>query len=128
MRGYRKTLFVHLVTATLPFNGVTAPSESPEFEWPTASKIAYDQSAQPIPAPTNATAAGDSGFLRINGAGWMPSDCKELKVRLLTLVHDGTAGHRGSDPTPHAISEHCTWTALRDDVRLFVAACPLCVL
>jgi len=62
------------------------------------------------------------------GPAWIPNDCVELKLRLLTIAHAGAAGHRGADPTWHALREEFTWTDLRDDVRSFVSSCLLCVL
>ena len=133
MRGYRKALAVRRVTASrrvtavLPFNGVTVPPDSPEFEWPSATEIACAQDDHKGSAPVIAHTE-DSGILVIKGAVWIPDDCVNLKLRLLTIAHAGTAGHRGSETTWHALRERFTWTDLRDDVRSFVSSCLLCVL
>ena len=69
-----------------------------------------------------------SGTLLVNGAAWIPDDCVDLKLRLLTIAHVGNAGHRGADPTWNSLREHFCWTDQRDDVRAFVSSCLLCVL
>ena len=51
-----------------------------------------------------------------------------MKLRLITIAHAGSAGHRGADSTLNALSERFTWTDLRDDIRTFVSSCLLCVL
>ena len=127
MRGYRRATAVRRVTSTVPFNGVTVPPDSPEFEWPSAAEIASVQGENRAHAP-KAAKLDDSGILLLKGAAWIPDDCVDLKLRLLTVAHAGTAGHRGSDPTWHALRERFTWTDLREDVRTFVSSCLLCVL
>ena len=127
MRGYRKAPSVRRITATLPFNGVTVPPDSPEFEWPDISQIISTQNEYKAKAPKNAI-LNDGGILVIKNAVWIPEDCIDLKLRLLTIAHAGNAGHRGSDPTWHALRERFTWVGLRDDVRSFVSSCLLCVL
>lgn len=64
----------------------------------------------------------------VKGATWIPDGCTELKIRLITIAHTESAGHRGSDPTFNALREHFMWTDIRDDVRTFVSSCLLCIL
>ena len=78
-------------------------------------------------APTNAN-THEGECIHVNGAAWIPDDCIDLKLRLLTIAHAGASGHRGADSTWHALREQFTWTDLREDVRSFVSSCLLCVL
>lgn len=72
--------------------------------------------------------ADDSKLLSIKVAKWIPDECIDLKLRLLTIAHAGNAGHRGFDPTWNFLREPVTWNSQRDDVRSFVSSCLLCVL
>lgn len=127
MRGYRHTLAVKRVTAALSFSGVTVSPDAPDFEWPSLSSIKLSQS-QYAHATPNTARHDDSGLIRIKGAVWVPDECVDLKLRLLTVAHAGSAGHRGADSTWNALRETFKWTDMRDDVRSFVSSCLLCVL
>lgn len=127
MRGYRKAPVIRRVTTALPFSGVTIPPNSPEFEWPSSDEIKKSQEDHKENKPKSAI-MDESGVILIKGAAWIPDDCVDLKLRLITIAHAGSAGHRGSDSTLNAIRERFTWTDLRDDIRTFVASCLLCVL
>ena len=78
-------------------------------------------------APKSAS-ADEGGILLVSGAAWIPDDCVDIKLRLLTIAHAGNAGHRGADPTWNSLREHFCWTDQRKDVRAFVSSCLLCVL
>lgn len=101
--------------------------DSPDFDWPSPTEIAAAQNDHKHEAPRKAT-IGDAGLLSIKGAAWVPNDCVDLKLRLLTIAHAGQSGHRGADSTYHALRERFIWTDMREDTRSFVSSCLLCVL
>ena len=101
--------------------------DSPDFDWPSAAETITAQSVHKAAAPPT-TKSLDSGLLVIKGTEWIPEDCVDLKLQLLTIAHAGNAGHRGSDATWKALREAFTWTNLRDDTRSFISSCTLCVL
>lgn len=53
MRGYRRAPSVRRVTSALPFNGVTIPPESLDFEWPHSTDINTAQTEQKSIAPNS---------------------------------------------------------------------------
>jgi len=63
-----------------------------------------------------------------DNAAWIPPDAIDLKLKLLTIAHAGTAGHRGSDSTRATLLENFRWTGIQRDVRDFVASCLLCIM
>lgn len=127
MRGYRRAPAIKRAAPSLPFSGVTTSPDSPEFNWPSRVEMLEAQERYKNSAPSDAT-ADDSKLLSIKGAVWIPDECIDLKLRLLTIAHAGNAGHRGFDPTWNVLREHFTWNSQRDDVRSFVSSCLLCVL
>lgn len=127
MRGYRSAPKVKRITSSIPFNGVTQSAQSDEFEWPTIPEIVTAQEKYRKLAPPSALES-DTQLVQIKGSTWIPDDCTELKLRLLTIAHAGSAGHRGSESTWNALRDSFTWTDMREDVRSFVASCLLCVL
>lgn len=127
MRGYRKAPATRRITPVIPFSGVTTSPDSDEFTWPDFDEISAAQSKHAAQAPKDANASS-SMLLLVNGAAWIPDDAVDLKLRLLTIAHSGTAGHRGVDPTWHALRNQFSWTDQRDDVRNFVSFCLLCLL
>ncbi len=62
------------------------------------------------------------------GAAWVPDDCIDLKLRLLTIAHAGKSGHHGADPNWSSLRELFFRTDQRDDVLAFVSSCLLCVI
>lgn len=98
MRDYRKAPAIRLVTSCLPFSGVTIPQNSPEFGWPSPSEIKKAQGEHKDTAPQSST-TDKSGVILFNGAAWIPNDCVDLKLRLITIAHAGSAGNRGADST-----------------------------
>ena len=127
MRGYRKNPAIRRVVPSLPFSGVPVAPDSANFEWPAWDEIRKAQENNLDSAPKSAS-ADEGGTLLFNGAAWIPDDCVDLKLRLVTIAHAGNAGHRGADPTWNRLREHFCWTDQRDDVRAFVSSCLLCVL
>lgn len=59
---------------------------------------------------------------------WITTDNTDLKLRRLTIVHAGSAGHRGVDATFNALRESFTSKDQRDDTRAFVASLLMCSL
>lgn len=116
MRGYRKPPAICRVTAELPFNGVTLPPDSPEFEWPSLEYVKTVQQEHSSNKPKSAAKDKD-GIIIMNGASWIPDECVDLKLRILTIAHAGNAGHRGSDSTWNAIRERFAWKDLREDTK-----------
>lgn len=127
MRGYRKPPSIRRVAPVIPFSGVTTSPDDEEFKWPNLSEILDVQAKYKNAAPKEAT-ADDSKLLRTKEAAWIPDEAVELKLRLLTIAHAGSSGHRGVDPTWHALRSQFYWTDQREDVRNFVSACLLCML
>ena len=127
MRGYRKNPAIRRIAPAIRFSGVTPPPDPDVFKWPSLTDIEAVQKEHADKAPSSAT-RNNSTLLLIEGAAWSPDDAIELKLRLLTIAHAGNAGHRGADPTWHALRNHFTWTDQRADVRNFVASCLLCLM
>ena len=69
--------------------------------------------------------AGD-GILRKVDRVFVPQQ-EAIRVRLLELFHDcPSGGHWGRDKTLELIQRHFTWNEITDDVRAYVATCPIC--
>lgn len=127
MRGYRKPPAIRRIAPLIPFSGITHNPDDIGFKWPNPTEIAAVQKRFDHKAPKGAK-KDETNLLLINGAVWIPSDAVDLKLRLLTIAHAGGAGHRGADPTWHALRNEFYWIDQREDVRSFVSSCLLCVL
>lgn len=127
MRRYRRTHLVFRVTPVLRFSGVNLPLNSDKFKWPSLHGISNEQNNYADKAPSNAS-RNESRPLLIIGVGWIPDESVDLKLRLLSVAHDGSEGHHGADSIHHASREYFTWTDQREDLRSFVSSCLLCVL
>lgn len=124
MRGYRGVVLrAKRLTATLP----AIPIPPNPSEWPKRSLILELQQKTHSPAPKNAEKDAD-GLLRFQSAAWIPPECDELKLKLLTVAHAGNNGHRGVEATRNILSEHFKWSGMREDVHDFVGECLLCLL
>lgn len=125
MRGYRKAPSIRRVTHALHFQGVPTSPLSDQADWPSVTELlsVQDRKASPPCSTRN-----KDGLVLSSGRVWIPDDADNLKLRLLTIAHAGCSGHRGADPTWHAVHERFTWRNQRNDVRAFVSACLLCVL
>ncbi|MEM1369509.1 MAG: RNase H-like domain-containing protein [Cyanobacteria bacterium P01_H01_bin.15] len=125
MRGYRKPPAIRRISSVIPFIGVVQSPNDSEFTWPSSSEISKIQSR--ASAPKNSITTGN-GILELDGLIWIPDNAIDLKLRLITIAHAGTAAHRGADSTYHALHEIFYWKNMRADVRSFVAECLLCVM
>lgn len=56
---------------------------------------------------------------------WIPSE--DLAIRIITLGHCGSSGHRGIDSTLAKIQEKFVWSELQDDVENFLKSCYHCL-
>lgn len=123
LRGYRGQIrAVRRIKGPLP-PVPTAPAA--EDEWPDREVIREAQNAQDFPPPTRASTDED-GLIRCNGRVWLPVNAHELQLKLLTIAHCGTAGHRGADATFESLKPYFTWIGQRRDTADFVAACLFC--
>lgn len=127
MRGYRKTPAIRRISPSIPFSGVTRSPDSSDFDWPSLSEIIAAQQEHRDSAPNNSLLDEDR-TMQFQGATWIPTDCIDLKLRLLTIAHAGNAGHRGVDPNWNSLRTVFSWTDERDDVCAFLSSCLLCVL
>lgn len=128
MRGYRRdnTSRVRRVTEPMFFDDVTVPPDAPEFDWPTMTVIVEAQSTAGERPP--GLQKDGNGPNTLNGETWIPDESTELKMRLLTIAHAGSEGHRGIDATRNALKGQFWWTDIDEDVKAFNNACLLCVL
>lgn len=101
MRGYCKNAAIRHIAPALPFSGVPSSPDTDAFDWPDVFEIRSDQEKHRTFAPSAATES--CGLLRVKGAVWIPDDCIDFKLSLLTIAHAGHAGHRGVDSTWHRI-------------------------
>ena len=91
----------------IPFGGVTKSPDDPEFDWPDLAEIKAIQDKHKDKAPKDAK-PNDSKLSLIKGEAWIPDEAVDLKLRLLTIAHAGNSGHRGVDPTWHALRKEFT--------------------
>lgn len=100
MRGYRRIRpTVRCITAPVP----AAPTAS-ELQWPSRKSI-LDAQEETDHEPNGALKDTD-GLLRINDATWIPPTADELKLKLLTVSHAGSVGHREIEATRGIIAEN----------------------
>lgn len=59
---------------------------------------------------------------------WSSQSHEAMKIKFLTIAHDGQAGHLGADATVAAVGEQLVRTGITTDAREFVFSCFLCVL
>lgn len=128
MRGYRGhyPTVRRLRDAQHQLRVNTAP-EPDSTTWPTRLQLLSAQQQSAEEPKSNLTTDTD-GLLRIRGAVWIPSDAHEMQLKLLTVAHAGTAGHRGTEATMATISSSFRWKYMRRDVEDFTAECILCLL
>jgi transposase InsO family protein len=66
------------------------------------------------------------GILRKADRVYVPHQ-EAIRNRLLELFHDcPSGGHWGRDKTLQLVQRHFTWNGIADDVRAYVATCPVC--
>ena len=130
MRGYRRQRHptARRVSAIPEFSGVTSSPQNADFRWPSLQEIKEAQTTHTASAPVEVSPDDTGLYISKNGKPWIPAECTDLKVRLLTITHAGTVGHRGADATWHILREAFHWTGQRKDVRAFVSSCLLCVM
>jgi hypothetical protein len=68
-----------------------------------------------------------SGMRMISNALWIPERAVKLQLRLCVQEHCRSEGHRAYEATLGAIKEYVAWTAMANDVELFVQNCLHCV-
>lgn len=102
MRGYRKPPAIRRITCVIPFSGVIASPNSPEFELPSMAEIRKAQETHRSEA-ANTTRKEDYNVMRIDNAVWILNDFISLKWRLLAIANAGSAGHRGVAPIWHSL-------------------------
>jgi transposase InsO family protein len=68
----------------------------------------------------------EDGLLRCEERVLVPAQ-EALRHQLLETYHDcGSAGHWGRDKTLDLLRRRYTWSGITDDVREYVATCPVC--
>ncbi len=58
---------------------------------------------------------------------WIPDDEVDLQQRLLVIAHAGHGGHRRQDATFTTLEAVFTWSAMKEDVKVFVNQCLHCL-
>jgi transposase InsO family protein len=68
----------------------------------------------------------EDGLLVVAGRVLVPQQ-EAIRNQLLETFHDcPSGGHWGRDKTLELIQRHFTWNGIADDVRAYVATCPVC--
>lgn len=93
MRGCCRNSTVRRIKRCDLYDGITQSPEFDEFVWPSTAEISQTQQAHPKPKSTR----NDNGIWKIGRAVWIPENCDNLKLRLLTISHAGRAAHRGAE-------------------------------
>lgn len=104
----------------------TAPSADGDY-WPCRDLIMIAQSEKNKPPPPGATLE-DDGLILLEGRVWISGNDDGLKLKLLTISHAGTSGHRGIESTFESIREQFFRTGMRRDTGDFLSACLFCIL
>src|SRR5436190_131923 len=77
-------------------------------------------------APQRLQRYSEDGLIRDVGRVLVPPQ-EAIRNQLLEVYHDcPSGGHWGRDKTLELIQRHFTWDGITDDVRAYVATCPIC--
>lgn len=72
--------------------------------------------------------ADSDGLMRFRTKSWVPPSADDLKIKVITIVHPGQAGHDGAETIAALLRESYTWKGLSDDATDFVANCLLYIM
>lgn len=95
MRGYLRSYTAHKIKKNDLCDGRSQSTESNEFVSPSTAQTLQIQQAHPSLKP----ARNDKTIWKIERAARIPENCGDLKLRLLTILHAGKAGHREAEAT-----------------------------
>lgn len=105
---------------------VLPSSSDSEFEWPSPSQIASEQSRYASSRPPHLTF--DDGLCENpTGSVWIPGVSNDLQLHLCIISHTGPNGHRGSRSATRVLRKSFFWSTLDDDVSSFVRGCIHCL-
>lgn len=102
------------------------PSLNSELDWPTRQCIMKSQfsSNEEPPKPFSEV---DGVRQNEKGTVWIPSQDKELQLRILIAGHMGMAGHRGYRTTKATIATQFYWDGINNDIERLVKSCIHCL-
>lgn len=63
----------------------------------------------------NIAACDKNGFLAVNCALKLRNNCEDLKIKVISMAHVGTAGHRGVDDLWNILAKEFQWTRMIQD-------------
>lgn len=124
MRGYRGH---RGAIKRVAYDGVPTAPLADDDSWPSRTDIVAAQSAYTGKHPPGLSRDEDNLAWK-SGKIWIPATADALKLKLLTIAHAVTVGHRGIDATAAILSAEYTWVGMRRDVHAFVDDCLLCVM
>lgn len=89
-------------------------------------RTSHDPSLALAPQQLKLQRYSEDGLLRSDGRVLVPQQ-EAVRNQLLEIFHDcPSGGHWGRDKTLELIQRHFTWSGIANDVREYVATCPIC--
>ncbi|KAE9065928.1 hypothetical protein PF010_g28013 [Phytophthora fragariae] len=104
------------------------PFDDPSFTWPTLEEIISAQERYVHTVASDFLVKGQSGKgWYHNKRLWIPSQCNDLRQRLMVIAHCGAQGHRGRAAMMEQLQRQFHVDHLRSKVDKFLASCLLCM-
>ena len=125
MNGYRKKLNYSVCSLTFIGRQQLLPG-SCDIQWPSLEDIKEVQSENL--STSERSVLGADGVRRIDGKIWIPSQAVGLKLKILTVAHAGSRGHRGTDGTVSVLAKTFRWKGMRRDAEEFSKKCLHCMI
>jgi Integrase zinc binding domain len=103
-----------------------APLFESSFRLPKRGDFSDAQAAFPSEIHELLCLDNDGVWRDANNRIWVPTSALELQLRLCTLAHMGSSGHRGFFATLEKLENSVFWTGMEEDIRSFVKTCLHC--
>lgn len=102
---------------------VESPQLNSSFVWPNLVEIVKLQEKYGLRGVTD-----DAGLQKdADGRVLIPTEAKDLVLRLCVVAHNGVAGHQGMANTVKTLADLFWWPTLKEDVEKFVRECLHCL-
>jgi hypothetical protein len=109
---------------TEPIISTLRPLDYENFVWPTFVEIMLVQSQYEAPPEAERS---DNNILTVKNRTWIPSEAKDLILRLFIIAHCGAQGHRGIAAMVEHLRRLFTIDRLHSLASIFVRQCRLCL-
>lgn len=94
--------------------------------WPTRNKICDEQRQSKVSLA--ATAVDENSLLQVNDKMRIPEEADYLKLELVAVVPDGSAGNLGGEAMAATLRKELTWNVLTTHAKDFISNCLLYLL